>query len=139
MTQITLTALRQAVATQLQAQIPGLRVVTSRLGDINPPCAVIAPQTGPVAEYQVSMDGQVDWHLRIVMVASVADSTSGQDILDPYLSVTGPQSIWAAIRADTSLGGMVGFAIVTAADGYGVMNINGVDYLAVSFTLDAGE
>jgi hypothetical protein len=139
MTQLTLTQARQAVATTLTNQIPGLRVVLTRLGQVNPPCVMVLPHTGTFATYQVSMDGQADWTLRVVVVASLANSQGGQDILDPYLSVTGPLSIWAAVRADTTLGGQVGYANVTEANGYGDMFINDQAYLAATLIVEIGD
>jgi len=140
MTQLTLTAAREALAGYLAANITGLRTVTTRLGQINPPCALVLPAPGTFATYSVSMDGQVNWTLRVLVVASLADSESGQDILDPYLSVTGPKSIWAAVDADSTLGGAVdGFAVVVNGSAYGVTVLNGVDYLTATLTVQVGD
>jgi hypothetical protein len=42
----------------------------------------------------------------------------------------GPSSVWAAVKADSTLGGTVQDADVTEATGYGLMNWAGIDYLA---------
>jgi hypothetical protein len=139
MTQLTFTQARAALAATLTAQIPGLRVVITRLGQVNPPCVMILPGTGTFATYQVSMDGQVDWVLRVVVVAAMANSESGMDVLDPYLSVTGPNSIFAAVRADYTLGGQVGYAVVTEASGYGEMFIVGENYLTAHLLVEIGD
>jgi len=138
MTQPTLTAVRDALAAYLSANISGLRSVASRLGDINVPCAVVMPETGLFADYQVSMDGQVDYHLRVIVLASAGDSETGQDVLDGYLATSGSGSVWAAVRADPTLGGVVAYAQVVQATGYGLMNFSGVDYLAASIIVIAG-
>lgn len=145
MSQSTLTQIRVALAAQLAARVvmadgvTPLRTVTTRFGDINPPCVVVLPEQDTFATYQVSMDGQVNWRLRIIVVASPADSQSGQDILDPFLEVAGPQSIWAAVRADPTLGGAVSFCSVTAGSKYGLTNFNAVDYLTASLTAEIGD
>ena len=72
------------------------------------------------------------------MLVSEADSTTGQDSLDAYLSPTGSLSVYAAIQADPTLGGQVSYAAVIEATAYGLMNWNGVDYLAVSLVLNIG-
>jgi hypothetical protein len=131
-------AVRQAVATYLAAAIPGLRTTANRFGQINPPTAVIAPQTGSLIRYSTTMDTETDYNLRAILLVSEGDSTSGQDLLDGYLSPTGAQSVYAAVQADPTLGGTVSYAAVVEATAYGLMNWMGVDYLACSMILNIG-
>src|SRR5215469_2108048 len=98
--QQTLSEIRTAIAAYLATTIASLNTVTTDLGNINAPCAAILPVTGTFARYQVTFDGQVDYSVRAVVISSPAGSDSGQDELDGYLAVTGPDSIWAALRAD---------------------------------------
>ena len=138
MTQPTLTAVRAALATQLSNQIDGLRASANRPAQINVPAAVVLPAQGTVMAYKQTFDGAADVYLRIIVIVSEADSSLGQDLMDPYLSAGGSQSIYAAVQADPSLGQVVDYADVIEATGYGPISWNGVDYLGCSFIVRAG-
>ena len=138
MTQPAFSAVRQALADTLTAAIPGLRATANRPLQVNPPMAVIMPATGTFATYSVTADGQADYVLRAILLVAPADSTEGEAALDPYIAVTGPQSVWAAVQANQTLGGVVSFAEVMQASGYGLMNMTGIEYLACTFTVNVG-
>ena len=137
MTQLDFPGVRQAVATYLTSAI-GLRATANRFGTVNPPMAVIAPQTGSLIRYAVTTDNETNYTLRAIILVSQGDSTDGQDALDAYLSPVGAQSVHAAIQKDVTLGGQVSYCVVIEATGYGLTNWNGVDYLACSLTLNIG-
>jgi len=137
MPQLDFPGVRQAVATYLTSTI-GLRATANRFGAVNPPMAVIAPQTGSLIRYNVSTDGETDYSLRAVILVSEGDSASGQDLMDAYLSPVGANSVHAAVQKDETLGGQVSYCAVIEATGYGLMNWNGVDYLACSLILNIG-
>ena len=137
MAQIDFPAVRQAIATYLTSSI-GLRATANRFGAVNPPMAVVAPQAGSLIRYAVTMDGETDYTLRAVILVSEGDSASGQDAMDAYLSPVGANSVHAAIQKDPTLGGQVSYCAVIEATGYGLMNWNGVDYLACSLILNVG-
>jgi hypothetical protein len=137
MAQLAFPAVRQAVATYLTTTI-GLRATANRFGAISPPMAVVAPQTGSLIRYSVTLDGETDYTLRAIILVSEGDSASGQDAMDTYLSPTGANSVYAAVQADPTLTGAVSYAAVIEATGYGLMNWNGVDYLACSLVLNIG-
>ena len=133
MTAPTFTAIRAALATSLQNQVSGLRATANRPLQVNPPMAVIMPSTGSFARYSATFEGEVDYTLRAILLVAPADSTAGEDVLDPYIATSGAQSIWAAVQADPTLGGVVSSAAVTEAASYGIMNFTGIDYLACHF------
>ena len=135
MPQPTFTAVRQALAAYITTNT-GLRATADRFGSISPPMAVILPATGTFITYSDTMDGSCGITLRAVLLVSEASSTQGQDTLDPYLSVTGSQSIYAALQKDPTLGGVVSYAVIREATGYGVMNWAGMDYLAAHLIAD---
>ncbi|MBO0813559.1 MAG: hypothetical protein J2P30_00160 [Actinobacteria bacterium] len=137
MTQPTFGDVRAALASYLTSAI-GLAATPNRFAQVNPPMAVIMPVTGTFIRYSQTFDGETDYTLRIIVLVSEGDSVSGQDLIDAYLSVSGPKSIWAAIQADDTLGGKVSYAAVTEATGYGLMNFNGVDYLAAHLITSIG-
>lgn len=138
MTQPQFAAVRAAVATYLQNTITGLRATPNRFLQVNPPMAVIVPQTGTLIRYSQTFDAETDYNLRAIILVSEGDSTQGQDLLDAYLSPTGSQSVYAAVQADPTLGGAVSYAAVIEATGYGLTNFNGIDYLGVSLVLNIG-
>jgi len=138
MTQPAFSAIRQALADTLSSAIPGLRATANRPLQINPPMVVVMPSQGPLATYSVSTDGQADFSLRAILLVAPGDSSGGEDLLDPYIATTGSQSVWAAVNADQTLGGVVSFAEVIQATGYGLMNMTGIDYLACTFTVSVG-
>ena len=137
MTQLDFPGVRQAVATYLTTAI-GLRATANRFGTLNPPMAVVAPQTGTLIRYATTFDQETDYNLRAIILVSEGDSTSGQDALDAYLSPVGTLSVHAAIQKDPTLGGQVSYCAVIEATGYGLMSWNGVDYLACSLILNIG-
>ena len=143
MTQPSFTQVRAALAASLavhavNADGSALRTTANRPLQVNPPMAVIVPVTGTIARYSASMDGEADYSLRIILAVAPADSTQGEDILDPYVATSGPSSIWGAVQADPTLGGVVSFAAVTEATGYGILNMTGIDYLACTFIVTIG-
>jgi len=142
-TQPSFTQVRAALAASLAARAvnadgSALRTTANRPLQVNPPMAVIMPVTGTLARYSISMDGETDYSLRAILLVAPADSTQGEDILDPYIAASGPSSIWGAVQADPTLGGAVSYAAVTEATGYGIMNFTGIDYLACSFIVTVG-
>lgn len=143
MVQPTFPAVRAAVATYLTAHVinpdgSGLRATPNRFTQVNPPMAIIHPQTGSLIRYSTTMDGETDYNLRALIIVSIGDTTEGQDLLDAYLSPTGAQSVYAAIQADPSLGGQVSYCAVIEATGYGLTSFGGIDYLACSLVLNIG-
>lgn len=137
MVQPTYTAVRKALAATLAAQVTNpdgsaLRTVANRI-QVNPPAAVIMPVTGTIASYSQTFDGSLRFMLRAIVLVSEGDSASGMDNIDPYIATTGSQSIWAAVRRDTTLSGTVEDAFVSEVTAYGLMNWMAVDYLAAHF------
>lgn len=133
MAQPTYTQVRAALANTLTVQIPGLRASANRAAQVNPPAAVVMPVTGSFAAYSQDFSGSLKFTLRVFVLVAEGDSSSGMDNLDPYIASVGPQSIWAAVQADTKLGGTVQDAFVAEATTYGLMQWMGVDYLAAQF------
>jgi hypothetical protein len=143
MTQPDFAAVRQAVATYLTATVinadgSGLRASTDPFATINPPQALILPQTGRLIAYSQTFDQETDYYLRAVICVSIGDTKTGQDLLDGYLSPVGTTSVYAAIQKDPTLTGAVSYAAVIEATGYGLMNFSSVDYLACSLVLNIG-
>ena len=137
MTQPTLTQVREALAAFVTAQT-GLRAFAQGDGRINPPAAAILPVTGTFLTYDESMDGAVNLSLRVLLLFQMASGGSGQQNMDPYIASAGPQSVYAAVKHDPTLGHAVDWATVRQATGYGVVAHGGVDYLGCSLIVDIG-
>ncbi len=133
----TLSQARTALANQLAVLMPSLRVSETVPGQINPPAAIVAPNTSDLVDYEQAMSSNLAlWYLRVVLVVGRAVEDAAQDLLDQYLSTTGSLSVVAAIRSDPSLGGTVEWAEVKNAQRYGNLNYAGVDYLGVELTVE---
>ena len=124
----TMTQARNALATQLAAQITGLRATGTVPGQVNPPQAIVAPAPGEIIEFQ-AMSDVVDYHLRITLLVGAADEPDSQNLLDGYLSATGPSSVELALSADPTLGGVVSYAVLTGEQGYGLLDWGALQYL----------
>jgi hypothetical protein len=134
-----ISGIRAALAGQIAAQIPGLRTVATVPGQISPPTAVVRPARGTFITYGQTMgDNAADLTFDVIVLTASGSDRSGQTELDSYLSPDGPQSIWAAIRTDPSLGGAVSYAYLDRASGYGLMSYGGVEYLAATLSVICG-
>jgi len=135
----TLTQIRSALANQIATQITGLRASEEVPAAINPPMAVVGPNAGTFAEYEVTMgpnQAVVNWSIRVYLILSYGNVVSSQKKLDAYLSPTGSQSLVQAVNHDPSLGGVADFAVVARAQRYGLVSYNGVDYLGAEVMVD---
>jgi hypothetical protein len=124
----TLTQARNALAAQLAAQIPGLRATGTVPGQVNPPQAIVSPAPGSIIEFQ-AMNDVADYQLRVTLLVGAADEPDSQNLLDGYLSATGPSSVEQALGADPTLGGTVAYAVLTGEQGYGLLDWGALQYL----------
>jgi len=134
MTQPTYSDVRAALAARITT-VTGLSCSAQRV-QVNPPCGLVLPVTGTFARYEQTLDHQADYLMRLVVFASLANSENGQDIIDAAAATDTSTSIAAAVRSDPTLGGLAADAAVTEATGYGVMNVDGIDYLAAHFIVE---
>ena len=133
MSQPTVTQIRNAIASAINSAT-GLRAITTRLGQINPPVVLVLPDS-PVADYKVTMDGQVDYRFRVIVVVSPANDQAGQDEVDGVISTSTADSVYAALNAAYTLSGLVAFCVVENAEAYSIITFNAMDYLACTFHL----
>ncbi len=135
MTQPTLTTIRSTLASYITTNT-GLRATANRQAQLAPPMAIILPVTGTFATYSVTFDQETNYSLRAVVAVSRADSSDGQDLMDAYVSTTGAKSVYAALQKDPTLGGVVSYAVLREATGYGTISHGGIDYLGCSLIID---
>jgi len=76
-----------------------------------------------------------EFHIELKPVHSESEEEA-QDIIDAAAATDTSTSIAAAVRSDPTLGGLAADAAVTEATGYGVMNVDGIDYLAAHFIVE---
>lgn len=114
------------------ATIPDLRVYPRLSGQINPPAAVIAPGTGPFLTYRTSNTSH-DLDLAVTVFVGRGNDRTADEQLSAYIADSGSQSIYAAVDADSTLGGTVDDAWVTQAQDWGVFVFGDVSYLGCVF------
>lgn len=109
-------------------QIPGLRVSSQFVAQVNPPAAIILPQPQQALKFD-TLDGGTSYLLRVVLLASYTEDTSSVALMNSWLATTGASSLNAVIRANPRLAGVYDFANLESIRGYGLMEWAGQQYL----------
>jgi hypothetical protein len=133
----TIADIRAALASQL-GTIPGLRAYANRMDQVDPPAVMILPPAGSFIRYGSTFSGSAEITLRAVLVTAKSDSTSGQAAMDPFLEVAGTSSVYASIQANSTLGGVVEFAALMEATGYGPITVGAIEYLGCQLIINVG-
>jgi len=94
------------------------------------PAALILP--GAV-EYNKSFTNKIDVGFRILILVSKQDNPSALSRLLDYIDPSGEDSVYAAIDADTTLGGAADDCIVSKCSGAGAVIWGGHVYLGTEF------
>lgn len=131
----TLTQVRQALAAVL-GTVDGLNPYAFRAGTIVEPAAVVTPAPGEFLNFKPTLATAVDMRLLVGLFVSAASDEAGSTNLDAFLADSGPSSIYAALAADSTLGGLVDDASLTAAQDYGTYSYNSVDYYGCEFLVE---
>ena len=133
----TLTEIRDALAAQISALVPGLRTAATVPATINPPVAVITPNPAALINYLEVLSSTVaTWTMRVYIIVGTVSDRSAQTMLDAFLAPTGGSSVPAAINSDPTLGGVVEYAVPTAAQRYGELQYAGIAYLGCEILVD---
>lgn len=127
-------ATRDALKTQLET-ISGLRCHDTVPSDVMVPAAVVVP-ADPFASYDVAMGGVHDLLFTVALVVSKAWDRTAQDALDSYIDSTGAKSVFAALEADPTLGGVVADATLRTAGNYGLITWGERQYLGCEFLVE---
>lgn len=132
----SLTAIRDAVKTTLEAAIPSLHVFPRIPDDTGgqPVAAVLLPAT---ADFAQAMGRGVDtWVFDLLVLVPIGDPDVGQATLDEYVTGAGPKSIRQAVFTARSLGLDQVDAHVQAMTAYNVAFVAaGFDHLGGSLRL----
>ena len=128
----TITQIRDGLATNL-ATIIGLRTSSIVFDNINPPIAIVEPQS---INFDMTFNRGLDeYQFKITVIAGRADERSGQNKIDGYCSPTGSGSVKTAVESDKTLGGIVQNLRVSGLSSYGSITIAEVPYLAAEFAV----
>lgn len=100
----TVRQIRQGLADRLDT-IDGLRVFSTIPGQFSPPAGIVSMPWRE--ETETMRRGTDEWRiLAWVVVARQADAQS-EHLLEEYLDPTGSKSVRAAVRGDTTWGGVI--------------------------------
>ena len=128
----SISSIRAGIATNL-ASIAGLRTSAWIPDQINPPIAVVKPDT---ISYDTAFGRGLDtMEFSVLCIVGRVDERSAQATLDAYCATTGTASIKAAIESDATLGSAISDLRVTAMRNYTSLNVGDVTYLAAEFAV----
>lgn len=100
------TLIRRAIADQLKTAIPGMNV-TPFPDDTKPPRIVVNDDFDAI-DYQFTLkNGQATVRYSLVVELAGTNATSTAERMEELLSWDGSESIYAALIADRTLGGVV--------------------------------
>lgn len=130
----SLTQIREAIKTTLEANLPELTVYAELAGVVNVPAAVVELST---ADYNQAMGrGNDAWPMTIVVLVARADDTLAQQQLDPYVDGGGTSSIRKAIFDNRTLGLTNVDAHVASMSRYGGQwEVGGYSYVGAALQL----
>jgi hypothetical protein len=124
--------IRTGLATNL-ATISGLRTSAWVPDQINPPIAVIKPET---ITYDTAFARGLDtYEFSVLVIVGRVDERTAQSRLDAYCASSGATSIKTAIESDRDLNGAISDLRVTEMRNYTSLPVGDVTYLAAEFVV----
>lgn len=130
-----MTTLRAGIVARL-ATISGLRVPDFLPPQINPPIAVVKPDSIDYGR-SFSSSGVDTYRFSIMVLVGQVSERTAQTKLDLYCSATGALSIPAAFTADPTLGGAAPrTARVSELRTYQSVPVGEINYLGAEFVLE---
>ena len=128
----SITDIRSGLATRL-ATITGLRTGATIPDNVNPPYAIISPNS--VQYHRAFNNALSTYNFTVMVVVGRVSERTSQNSLDAYCSPSGSSSIRVAIEADKTLGGVVFDTRVSEMRNYGQLPVGEVTYLTAEFTV----
>lgn len=125
--------LRNGIATNL-ATIAGLRTSATVPDSVNPPIAVVMPNT-ITYDTAFARTGGDEYEFLVMVIVGRVDERTAQTRLDGYCSGTGASSVKAAIESDKTLGGKAFSLRVTSLRNYNQVTVGDVTYLSGEFVV----
>lgn len=124
----TFTEAMEALAAAFDS-IPGLSTYATPPGNIEVPALVVSLPAGEFADYSVVMGDAGDLDLVINIFVQWGDDESVWDDLVPFVSQSGAYSLFAAVNADPTLGGVVDSALIGQPTNAGPYTYGAIKYL----------
>lgn len=128
----TLAEVRAALASAL-AEIDGLNVLERAPEQPPTPCAYLLRSGGQARTDFGKTSPSYDFTVRVVV--SRADIESAQEQLDTYVERGTDQSVWDALEADVTLGGVLFTLRCNDVSGDQITTFGDVGYLSADFAL----
>lgn len=126
----------QALAAAFSA-IPGLSSYAFPPGTIDVPAVVVSLPSGELGDYSPVMDeGVMDLNLVLNVFVQWGDDEAAWAQLLPFVSPTGTYSLFAAVNADPTLGGVVDSALVGQPTNLGPYTWGQLQYLGAEFPVE---
>ena len=128
--------IRQALATTV-ASIPDLRAFATTPGEIEPPAALIRPET---LTYAATMPGGPgvghDMTFGVLILVSKTWERTAQDRLDQWIDPQEAESVYGVINNDPDLGGVVSSAVATVMRNYGPIDMMQGTFIAAEVLVE---
>lgn len=125
--------LREGIARNLRAKIPGLRVSENIPDQPNPPHAVVSLNS--VNYDQTFQRGMTEYNFVISVLAGRVSERQSQRTLDSYISTSSTATIKAAVESDKTLDGDAFDVRVSEMTNIGAVNLGEVIYLGADFNV----
>jgi hypothetical protein len=125
--------LRTGIAANL-ATVAGLRTSATVPDSINPPIAVVMPNS-VTYDTAFARSGGDEYEFLVMVIVGRVDERTAQNKLDDYCSGTGANSIKAAIERDKTLGGKAFSLRVTSLRNYNQLTVGDITYLSGEFVV----
>lgn len=129
----TVSELRTGLANNL-ATIQGLRTSPTIPDQINPPLAVIIPNT-ITFDTAFSRSGGDEYEFIVTLIVGRVDERTAQNRLDAYCSGSGASSVKAAVESDKTLGGKAFDCRCVSLRNYNQISVGDSMYLSAEFVV----
>lgn len=129
----TVSELRTGLATNL-ATIEGLRTTATVPDQINPPLAVVIPNT-ITYDTAFARSGGDEYEFIVTLIVGRVDERTAQNRLDGFCSGSGALSVKAAIERDKTLGGKAFDCRVITLRNYNQIAVGDSMYLSAEFVV----
>lgn len=136
----TIKEIREAIASALSS-IESLRAVSYVQDQVSPPVAFVyrkGPITYDEVQHTPTEHGADTLFFGVQIYASRTNERVGQDLLDAFAEQTGDQSVKQTVEADSDLGDLVDWVLVTDVGPVEVVTVGTVDYFREDFTVQVG-
>lgn len=130
-----ITAAMQALADAFTV-IPKLSTYPRPPGSIEVPAVVVSMPAGNLGSFPVMDAGVMDLDLVVNVFVQWGDDEAAWAQLLPFVAASGPYSLFAAVAADPTLGGVVDSALADQPTNLGPYTYGEVRYLGAEMSVE---